>query len=210
MDLLPRSQLVLTLARKEADRLNHHFVFPEHLLLGIMALGNGPAFDVLASLGLNLEKVHADVEKQVGVGAGKKETGTTPYSPQVTRVLILAQKAAKERNLNYIGTEHLLLGLLSERNVVVSQVLKNFGSSEEKTMIELENVLKNLKGESIDKKPGVFTRFISKAISKAVQSESSEVMAHLTPRAQKVLVLSRKEADRFNHNFVGTEHVLLG
>jgi len=121
----PRAQQVLALARKEADRFNHHFIGTEHLLLGIIRLGPGTAVNVLDKMGLDLEGVRAEVEKQVGTGPDQKMVGNIPYTPRVKRVLILAAKEARFLEHKYIGTEHILLGLLREGDGVAARVLKN-------------------------------------------------------------------------------------
>src|SRR2546430_2423574 len=110
----PRAQQVLALARKEADRFNHNFVGTEHLLLGLIKLGQGVAVNVLQKLGLDLETVRMEVEKQVGTGPDQKMIGNIPYTPRVKKVLALAAKEAKALNHTYVGTEHILLGLLRE------------------------------------------------------------------------------------------------
>src|SRR5437667_8202258 len=91
----PRAQQVLALARKEADRFNHNFVGTEHLLLGLIRLGQGVAVNVLQKLGLDLETVRRQVENQVGSGADPKMAGTIPYTPMLKKVLALAAKEAK-------------------------------------------------------------------------------------------------------------------
>src|SRR5512140_457091 len=121
----PRAQQVLALARKEADRFNHNFVGTEHLLLGLIKLGQGVAVNVLQKLGLDLETVRLEVEKQVGTGPDQKMMGNIPYTPRVKKVLALAQKEAKALNHTYVGTEHILLGLLKEGDGVAARVLKN-------------------------------------------------------------------------------------
>src|SRR3989442_15116407 len=121
----PRAQQVLALARKEADRFNHNFVGTEHLLLGLIKLGQGVAVNVLQKLGLDLETVRMEVEKQVGTGPDQKMIGNIPYTPRVKKVLALAAKEAKALNHTYVGTEHILLGLLREGDGVAARVLKN-------------------------------------------------------------------------------------
>ena len=121
----PRAQQVLALARKEADRFNHNFVGTEHLLLGLIKLGQGVAVNVLQRMGLDLETVRMEVEKQVGTGPDQKMLGNIPYTPRVKKVLALAQKEAKALNHTYVGTEHILLGLLREGDGVAARVLKN-------------------------------------------------------------------------------------
>jgi len=137
----PRAQQVLALARKEADRFNHNFVGTEHLLLGLIKLGQGVAVNVLQKLGLDLETVRLEVEKQVGTGPDQKMMGNIPYTPRVKKVLALAQKEAKALNHTYVGTEHILLGLLREGDGVAAKVLKNLDVDIEQTRQE---VLKEL------------------------------------------------------------------
>src|SRR6186713_369227 len=133
----PRAQQVLALARKEADRFNHNFVGTEHLLLGLIKLGQGVAVNVLQKLGLDLETVRMEVEKQVGTGPETKMVGNIPYTPRVKKVLALAGKEAKALNHSYVGTEHILLGLLREGEGVAARVLKNLELDIERTRNEI-------------------------------------------------------------------------
>jgi ATP-dependent Clp protease ATP-binding subunit ClpC len=121
----PRAQQVLALARKEADRFNHNYVGTEHLLLGLIKLGQGVAVNVLQKMGLDLETVRMEVEKQIGTGPETKMVGNIPYTPRVKKVLALAQKEAKQLNHNYVGTEHILLGLLREGEGAAARILKS-------------------------------------------------------------------------------------
>ncbi|HEX3717213.1 MAG TPA: ATP-dependent Clp protease ATP-binding subunit [Verrucomicrobiae bacterium] len=133
----PRAQQVLALARKEADRFNHNFVGTEHLLLGLIKLGQGVAVNVLQKLGLDLDTVRMEVEKQVGTGPDQKMIGNIPYTPRVKKVLALAAKEAKALNHTYVGTEHILLGLLREGDGVAARVLKNLDVDIEQTRQEI-------------------------------------------------------------------------
>jgi len=137
----PRAQQVLALARKEADRFNHNYVGTEHLLLGLIKLGQGVAVNVLQKMGLDLETVRLEVEKQVGSGPDTKMTGNIPYTPRVKKVLALAGKEAKALHHSYVGTEHILLGLLREGDGVAARVLKSLEIDLERTRNE---VLKEL------------------------------------------------------------------
>ncbi|NBR71635.1 MAG: ATP-dependent Clp protease ATP-binding subunit [Proteobacteria bacterium] len=121
----PRAQQVLALARKEADRFNHNYVGTEHILLGLIKLGQGVAVNVLQKMGLDLDTVRMEVEKQVGTGPDTKVTGNIPYTPRVKKVLALASKEAKALHHSYVGTEHILLGLLREGDGVAARVLKS-------------------------------------------------------------------------------------
>lgn len=119
----PRAQQVLALARKEADRFNHNYVGTEHVLLGLIKLGQGVAVSVLKNMGLDLETVRIEVEKHVGSGPDQKITGSIPYTPRVKKVLSLSNKEAQQLDHSYVGTEHILLGLLREGDGVAARVL---------------------------------------------------------------------------------------
>ncbi|AHF92826.1 ATPase with chaperone activity, ATP-binding subunit [Opitutaceae bacterium TAV1] len=133
----PRAQQVLSLARKEADRFRHNYVGTEHILLGLIKLGQGVAVSVLQKMGLDLETVRNAVEKQVGTGQETKSQGSIPYTPRVKKVLALAGKEAKALNHSYVGTEHLLLGLLREGEGVAARVLKSLDVDIERTRSEI-------------------------------------------------------------------------
>ena len=133
----PRAQQVLAFAREEAERFNHNFVGTEHLLLGLIRLGQGVAVNVLLKLGLDLETVRREVENQVGAGLDSKVIGKIPYTPRVKKVLALAAKEAKTMKHTYVGTEHLLLGMLREGDGVASRVLTNLNVDAEKTRREI-------------------------------------------------------------------------
>lgn len=161
----PRAQQVLALGRKEADRFNHNFVGTEHLLLGLIKLGQGVAVNVLQKIGLDLETVRMEVEKLVGTGPDQKMVGNIPYTPRVKKVLSLAAKEAKALNHTYVGTEHILLGLLREGDGVAARVLKNMDVDIEQTRQEIlkeldpnfnsaEEVATNEPGEKTHDKKG--------------------------------------------------------
>ena len=133
----PRAQQVLALARKEADRFHHNYVGTEHILLGLIKLGQGVAVSVLQKMGLDLETVRGAVEKQVGVGQESKAQPSIPYTPRVKKVLALAGKEAKALNHSYVGTEHILLGLLREGEGVAARVLKSLEIDIERTRNEI-------------------------------------------------------------------------
>ncbi|HEX4139317.1 MAG TPA: Clp protease N-terminal domain-containing protein [Candidatus Methylacidiphilales bacterium] len=133
----PRAQQVLALARKEADRFNHNYIGTEHVLLGIIRLGQGVAVNVLMKLGLDLETVRIEVEKQVGAGPDRTFPGNIPYTPRVKKILALAGKEAKQLNHSYVGTEHILLGLLREGDGVSARVLRTLEVDLERTRDEI-------------------------------------------------------------------------
>jgi ATP-dependent Clp protease ATP-binding subunit ClpC len=121
----PRAQQVLILAKREAKRFGHNYVGTEHLLLGLIKLGQGVAVAALEAMGLDLETVRYEVEKHSGPSQNVKQEGDPPLTPRVKRVLALAAKEARALNYNYIGTEHLLLGLLREGDGVAAKILSS-------------------------------------------------------------------------------------
>ena len=133
----PRAQQVLALSRKEADRFHHNYVGTEHLLLALVRLGQGTAVKVLTKLGLDLETVRKEVEKQMGESPERPHPGNIPYTPRVKKVLALAGKEAKQLNHFYVGTEHILLGLLLEGDGVSARVLRSLNVDIERTRIEI-------------------------------------------------------------------------
>lgn len=137
----PRAQQSLALARKVADRMHHNFIGTEHLLLGLIALGQGAAVNVLLRLGLDLETVRLEVEKHVGTSPEQRILGNIPYTPRVKKVLALAAEESRALNHTYVGTEHILLGLLREGDGVAARVLKSLEVNSEMTRHE---VLKEL------------------------------------------------------------------
>src|SRR5438876_1786465 len=132
-----RAQQVLASARKEADRFNDNYVGTEHLVLGLIKLGQVVAVNVLQKMGLGVETVRMEVEKQVGSGPETKMVGNVPYTPRVKKVLALAGKEAKALNHSYVGTEHILLGLLREGEGVAARVLKSLEVDIERTRNEI-------------------------------------------------------------------------
>ncbi|MEY2429249.1 MAG: hypothetical protein QOJ40_2134 [Verrucomicrobiota bacterium] len=135
--LTPRAQRVLTLAREEAGRFNHNFLGTEHLLLGLIKLGQGIAFNVLQKLGLDFDTLRLEVEREIGTGPHQKMFGNILFTPRVKKALALAGQEAQELNHMCVGTEHILLGLLREGHGVAARVLKNFNIDIKKTREEI-------------------------------------------------------------------------
>ena len=119
----PRAQHLLVLAREEADRFNHNHVGTRHILLGLIKLGQGTAVSALGNRGIDLETVRIEVEKQLGAGSDNTISGEPPYTTRVKKVLTLAGKEAENLDHSYVGTEHILLGLLREGEGVAAKVL---------------------------------------------------------------------------------------
>lgn len=120
-----RAKQVIKLAKKEAQRLNHNYLGTEHVLLGLLKLGQGVAVNVLRSLALDFETVRNEVEKLVGYGPEIQVYGDPALTGKVKKVFEYANEEAAELGHNYVGTEHLLLGLLKQTDGVATQVLEN-------------------------------------------------------------------------------------
>ncbi len=122
-----RARRVLVLAQEEARLLNHSFIGTEHILLGLIHEGEGLAAKALESLGISLEAVREKVEETIGP-AGSAPTGSPPFTPRAKKVLELSLREALQLGHNYIGTEHMLLGLVREGEGVAAQVLQSLGA----------------------------------------------------------------------------------
>jgi len=122
-----RARKVIILAKEEARRFNHDYIGTEHMLLGLIREGEGVAAAVLQKLGVSLENIRLEIEKLVQPGPTTQIIGDIPFTPRAKKTLELAAEEARSLGHNYIGTEHLLLGLIREGEGVASQVLLNLG-----------------------------------------------------------------------------------
>ena len=120
-----RARKVMGLARQEAQRFNHDYIGTEHILLGLIQEGSGVAADVLKNLDVDLKKIRQEVEKLVSHGTTMVTMGQLPFTPRAKKVLELSMEEASNLGHNYIGTEHLLLGLIREQEGIAAQVLQN-------------------------------------------------------------------------------------
>ena len=136
-----RAQKAILLAQREAKRLNHDYLGTEHILLGLIVLGEGVAAQVLQDLGIDLKKVRREVEKMVGTGDNILLVGEVPFTPRAKKVLELAVQEAQDMGHNYVGTEHLLLGLIREEEGVAAKVLEGLGASLELVRGQIINLL---------------------------------------------------------------------
>jgi predicted dehydrogenase len=125
--LTPRAQQVLAFARKEAARFGHQFIGTEHLLLGLLLLGQGVACNVLNRLGVKIDLVRAKVAEAIGPSGDQKVPKIIPYTPRVKRILAMAEKEAHALNHTFVGTEHLLLGLLQDKDGLAARILRDYG-----------------------------------------------------------------------------------
>jgi ATP-dependent Clp protease ATP-binding subunit ClpC len=136
-----RARKVMALANQEAQRFNHEYIGTEHILLGLVKEGSGVGANVLKNLDVDLKKVRMEVEKLVKSGPDMVAMGKLPQTPRAKKVIEYAIEEARNLNHNYVGTEHLLLGLLREQDGVAAQVLMNLGLKLEEVREEVLNLL---------------------------------------------------------------------
>ncbi|MGD0785366.1 MAG: ATP-dependent Clp protease ATP-binding subunit [Sedimentisphaerales bacterium] len=136
-----RARKVMALANQEAQRFNHEYIGTEHILLGLVKEGSGVGANVLKNLDVDIKKLRLEVEKLVKSGPDMVSMGKLPHTPRAKKVIEFAIEEARSLNHNYIGTEHLLLGLLRETEGVAAQVLMNLGLKLEDVRQEVLNLL---------------------------------------------------------------------
>src|SRR3979409_2094863 len=136
-----RARKVMQLANQEAQRFNHEYIGTEHVLLGLIKEGSGVAANVLKNLDIDLRKIRLEVEKIVQAGPDMVTMGKLPQTPRAKKVLEYSIEEARQLNHNYVGTEHLLLGLLREQEGVAAQVLMNLGLKLEDVREEVLSLL---------------------------------------------------------------------
>ena len=206
--LAPHTKQVINYAIEESRKLGHSHVGTEHLLLGIVRQGENTAAKVLASLGVELEKVRHQVIVQLGQhGPAAAERGSPPptepsgsafgafrgpferFNDRAKRVLAFAQEEAVRFKHNYIGTEHVLLGLVREGESVAARALTTLGVELSKVRTAVEFIVG----------PG-----------DAANMPSSPSELTISPRTKKVIEFAMDEARKLNHRHVGPEHLLLG
>ena len=136
-----RARKVMQLANQEAQRFNHEYIGTEHILLGLIKEGSGVAANVLKNLEVDLRKIRLEVEKLVQSGPEMVTMGKLPQTPRAKKVIEYSMEEARNLNHSYVGTEHILLGLLREQEGVAAQVLMNLGLKLEDVREEVLNLL---------------------------------------------------------------------
>jgi ATP-dependent Clp protease ATP-binding subunit ClpC len=134
-----RARRVVVLAQEEARVLNHDYIGTEHILLGLIREGGGVAYQALSQMGVSLVQVRAAIEQMIGEGQ-RAPTGHIPFTPRAKKVLELSLREALQLGHTYIGTEHILLGLVREGEGVAAQVLERYGANMDRvrhTVVEL-------------------------------------------------------------------------
>ena len=196
-----RAKRVLALAQDEAIRFNHNYIGTEHLLLGLAREGEGVAARVLESLGVQLSNVRRAIEFAIGRGDSTTSPSEITLAPQTKKAIDLAIEEARRLGHSHVGTEHLLLGIVRENESTAAKVLAGFGVAPETVRHQVNATL----GQP---RPGMPPR--SPASSAQPGGGFAGPFDRFTDRAKRVLALAQDEAMRFNHNYIGTEHILVG
>jgi hypothetical protein len=136
-----RARKVMQLANQEAQRLNHEYIGTEHILLGLVKEGSGVAANVLKNLDIDLRKIRLEIEKVVQPGPDMVTRGKLPQTPRAKKVIEYSIEEARNLNHNYVGTEHLLLGLLREQEGVANHVLSKMGIALQVVRQEVLNII---------------------------------------------------------------------
>src|SRR5881409_1037052 len=185
-----RARKVMALANQEAQRFNHEYIGTEHILLGLVKEGSGVGANVLKNLDVDLRKVRLEVEKLVKSGPDMVTMGKLPQTPRAKKVIEYAIEEARNLNHNYVGTEHLLLGLLREHDGVAAQVLMNLGLKLEEVR---EEVLKLLGAGVENEEPASQEKQTSKGKSKTPALDSfGRDLTELAREGQLDPVIGRK------------------
>ncbi|NLL84352.1 MAG: ATP-dependent Clp protease ATP-binding subunit [Lentisphaerae bacterium] len=153
-DFTPRAQEAIRLASKEADRFDHPYIGTEHILLGLVALGEGVAVEVLEELGVGVEDVKLAVERSVGQGGETKTLGEKPFTPRSKKVFQLAVNEARNMRHPQVGTEHLLIALIREGEGIAAQVLFGFNLTTDKLLEAVEDYLDEAFAEDGEEEAG--------------------------------------------------------
>jgi ATP-dependent Clp protease ATP-binding subunit ClpC len=172
-----RARKVMQLANQEAQRFNHEYIGTEHILLGLVKEGSGVAANVLRNLDIDLRKIRLEVEKLVQSGPEMVTIGKLPHTPRAKKVIEYSMEEARNLNHNYVGTEHILLGLLREQDGVAAQVLMNLGMKLEDVREEVLSLL----GHGIDQGDGEPRRLEGASSGASEPSTSSKGGKSKTP-----------------------------
>ncbi len=212
-----RARRVLAYAQEEAQHFQHNYIGTEHLLLGLVRDGDGVAAKVLQGLGVELPKVREAVEFIIGRG-DRIVLGEIGLTPRAKKVIELAVDEAHRLNHHYIGTEHLLLGLVREGEGIAAGLVRSFGLNLERVRMQTFATLSRAPGRTQQsQEPPQENQAAAYDIpaplddqGKRSTSYSGSAEDGFTDQGKRVLAYAQEEAHRFQHNYIGTEHLLLG
>jgi hypothetical protein len=182
-----RARRVVVLAQDESRRLKHNYIGTEHILLGIVSLGDGVAAKALESLGIGLDPVRQQVEEIVGVGKGS-QSGHIPFTPRAKKVLELSLRESLQLGHDYIGTEHILLGLLREGDGVAAQALVRLGADLNRVREQVIGILAEYQGREPQERERLTVRARPGPLPTALgrQQEIFHMLADLSRRLNAI------------------------
>ncbi|MGC2190802.1 MAG: Clp protease N-terminal domain-containing protein [Candidatus Dormiibacterota bacterium] len=208
-----KAKRVLTLAQDEAEKAHHSYIGSEHLLLGLMRQGDGLGAQVLYGLGLEIEQVRATIDSVLGRNERIRVQQIIPTS-RVKKIIEIAFEEAKRMNNRYVGTEHLLLGLLIEGEGIAAHVLEDLGANLDKVRHELDSLLKEQspeEGSPADQPGRPAARFLNPPSQSFLpRRHGYGDLDRLTSESTSALALAEEEAVKAGVGYVGPEHLLVG
>jgi ATP-dependent Clp protease ATP-binding subunit ClpA len=188
-----RARRVVVLAQEEARLLNHNYIGTEHLLLGLIHEGQGVAASSLESLGISLEAVRSQVEEIIGQGQ-RAPVGHIPFTPRSKKVLELSLREAKQLGHKYIGTEHILLGLVREGEGVAAQVLVTLGADLSRVRQQVIQVLSGYAGgKAAVEQAGARTRLVRMTVPEELRQAEVELVQ---VRRDKEVAIEEEDFER--------------
>lgn len=204
-----RARRVVVLAQEEARILNHDYIGTEHLLLGLLSEGEGVAAQALAALGVALDEARAKVIEMIGEGSGGPVKGHIPFTPRGKKVLEMSLREAMKLGHNYIGTEHILLGLLREGEGVGAQVLQSHGVGLDQARVKVIEILGG-KARPRASRVGPFTVDVVQrlGLTEALRRWAT-VEGDFTERAKRAASFAREEADSRGGDQIDVEDLLV-
>src|SRR3990170_4619262 len=201
-----RAKRVLALAQDEAIRFNHNYMGTEHLLLGLVREGEGLAARVLDSLGVELSQLRRAIEFGICRGDSTTSPSEITLAPPMKKAVELAIDEARKLGHSHVGTEHLLLGIVRQPESIGAMLLGQLG-------VDLEKVRHQVIATLGQPHPGTGAAASASATSASASSSREQFVGpfdRFSDRAKRVLAFAQDEAIRFNHNYIGTEHILIG
>jgi ATP-dependent Clp protease ATP-binding subunit ClpA len=196
-----RARQVVVLAQEEARELAHRYIGTEHILLGLLREEEGVAARVLVSTGITLERARGQVVRIVGVGEEPSTSGQIPFTPPAKKVIELSLREALSVGHDYIGTEHILLGLVRENEGVAMRILGELGVDDETIRNEVLRTLGITRSDAKTVEVSLRTEFVTMSPEQRIE--------RFTDRAKQTVAIARREALALNHRNIRSEHLLL-
>lgn len=174
-----RARRILAIAQEEAKNLNHDYLGTEHILLGLIREGEGVAAEVLRNMGIKFKTIRLEIENEAPPGGALAILGNVPFTPNSKKVLELAVEEARNMGHNYIGTEHLLLGLIKKEESIGAKILAKFGVTLEKAKEEIAKILGSFSSPVVIKKNTLVFTFSCKGVDFRINFNTPDMPANI-------------------------------